>query len=143
MKKVLFALLMISATAMVFTSCKKDKDDDNGGSIVGTWKLTKGVEYYLVDGKLQGEKQEDDLSDENFVITFTSNGKYTTKQDGSVEDEGTYSYSDGKLTIKYDGDTDVVKVAVSGNTLIFKYEDDDSTDDNTIIWVNEEHYTRQ
>ena len=143
MKKVLFALLMISATAMVFTSCKKDKDDDNGGSIVGTWKLTKGVEYYLVDGNLQGEKQEDDLSDENFVITFTSDGKYTTKQDGSVEDEGTYSYSDGKLTIKYDGDTDVVKVTVSGNTLIFKYEDDDSTDQHTITSVSEEHYTRQ
>jgi len=117
--------------------------------------MKKVVEYNLVDGELRGDKITENVGDGAYSITFNANGTFsdqikTTSTDGETTEngvhteEGTYSFSNGQLTLKYndEDETDIAKATVTGNSLVIVYEDDDSTSEHTIIEVTEEHYTK-
>ena len=90
MKKVFNYLLIVTlliGTAVSFGSCKDDDEDEDGYSIVGTWKCSYDDGYYL--------------------WTLNADGTYVwVDKDYGYEadtDYGTYTYKDGVLVV-YMGD---------------------------------------
>ncbi len=139
MKKTLFTLLMFTISSVVFTGCKKD-DDKKNGSIEGTWKSTKDVYYITVNGAKEGKDEVYNYSNsEYYLLTFSGN-KYTNKEfeDGKITDtdEGTYTYSNGKVV--FVGDYEA-RVEIKGNTLVLISEEVE----NSRRYVLEEHFVRQ
>ncbi|MCX7798557.1 MAG: lipocalin family protein [Melioribacter sp.] len=97
---------------LVFTSC--DKKDDNPVSpdedIFGTWILTKVIlpDYgnMELDPRAMGLSATFKMkSDHTFEMTFVDS-------DGTSTDTGTWSISDGKITMK----------SSSGDEVVFNYE---------------------
>lgn len=129
---------------MAFTGCDKDNNTTEKVSITGTWQLDKIVEYTTVDGAVRVGPQTDDVSGENASLVLKSDNTFQETWQGQIDDEGQYTYSNGKLTLKYKGgEVDVVKVkTLKETTLVLLFEDDDSVNGHTIIEATEEHFSK-
>lgn len=94
-------LLLAVVLCVGFASCDKDDDEENSsrGSIVGTWESeeTFGREYsieiyrFYADGRFEYEYLEGDYSSGNSRVLG--------------ESSGTYSFSDGRVTLNYQEST--------------------------------------
>ncbi len=91
------ALLVLLLTAIAFTGCKKDKDEDSN-LIVGKWYTKKMYDVSYVNGVKQGEYTDTDFTSSDYM-EFFDNGKVKD----SDEDEYTYKL-DGKTIILADID---------------------------------------
>jgi len=125
MKKILKLTVMVSAMALVVCSCIKDRD----AKLVNKWKSEK-LEYLDVTFKsgvsapeqafyralLQEafEKEELDLGIATFE--FFKDGSVTLRAEEG-EGQGTYTATDGVLSITIDGETLKGKYTISKNTL--------------------------
>lgn len=94
------ALLLAVVFSVGFASCKDDDDDENsGGNIVGNWEYdeTFGSEYliniyrFYADGTFEYEYRMGDYSSGNSRVLD--------------ESSGTYSFSDGRVTLNYQEST--------------------------------------
>ncbi|ADY50834.1 hypothetical protein Pedsa_0248 [Pseudopedobacter saltans DSM 12145] len=141
MKRSIFTLMSIFTLLVMFNACKKD-DDKNTNGIEGTWKSTKSVYYSKLNGVKEGKDEVDLHDNENYNILTLKEGKYTVKEyyEGKMEDEdnGTYTYSNGKLIV--DGEA-TLTVTISGNTLVLVSENPDSENEKR-VYGSEEHYIR-
>ena len=109
----ILAMLVVSVTVMLFTSCSSD-DDGNGSKdinvqeVVGTWTCTASTDK--VDGKsitgyMVGES-----------ITISEDGKFSST--ASSIGNGTWELNGNKMSAKNRyGDTFSATIAVSGNTM--------------------------
>lgn len=102
----LSALALLVMSALMFTACSSDDNDDNGGSpdnskILGTWVLTQ-ISSSGEEGPRVGAE-----------MTFYANGKFTS---GS-RDEGTYTYdsSTGAFNAQMNSMTITGNMKVDGN----------------------------
>ena len=102
------ALLLAVVFSVGFASCKDDDDDENsGGNIVGTWECeeTFGREYsidiyrFYADGTFEYEYLEGDYSSGNSRVW--------------AESSGTYSFSDGRVTLNYQESTNVDEIGTT------------------------------
>ena len=114
MKKLLF---IAASGLLMFISCKKDNDDEEMASIVGTWKLNK-TELKFGNGTTTSVTPNSCEAQTSF--TFSNDGKATSKVYSKVGTScvsdtytGTYSYDSNKklLTLTEDGDTEVFEVS--------------------------------
>lgn len=112
---------MMAFTAITFTACSKDNDDDGEPQgisadpleFVGNWALTS-KEGYDPDGS-GGDKSWKDTyttSDSPEIITFAVDGSFTYKGGGS----GTWNFQNGKLTITAEGDSPLPYTVTKLNT---------------------------
>ncbi|MEJ5351161.1 MAG: lipocalin family protein [Melioribacteraceae bacterium] len=116
MREKLFTLFLI--TLLIFTaSCnKEDNPVSPENDIVGTWVLTKLI---LPDyGNMEINPQQAGIS-----VTFKMKSDHTfeatfTDSEGSETDTGTWSVSNGKITMKSNsGETQTFDYEISGNKL--------------------------
>lgn len=105
-------------TALTFTACSDD-DEDMQNDIVGKWQLVLDEEWdkdsngSIIESSHAAYNPEDEGCTE--TINFTKDGKaeWSFVEPGydAEYEVGTYSISDGVLTINYeDGDSDVNKI---------------------------------
>lgn len=90
---------MMAFTTIAFTNCSKDKDDGPGGTasdFVGTWYLASEVGWYKVDGIKENINETYTATNSPTTIVLKSDGTYTSF--GEDTDNGTWHYSNGKLT---------------------------------------------
>lgn len=114
MKKLLF---IAASGLLMFISCKKDNDDEEMASIVGTWKLNK-TELKFGNGTTTSVTPNSCEAQTSF--TFSNDGKATSKVYSKVGTScvsdtytGTYSYDSNKklLTVTESGSTEVFEVS--------------------------------
>lgn len=107
----ILAMLVVSVTAMFFTSCSSDDDGDKDvqvQEVVGTWTCTASTDK--VDGKsitgyMVGES-----------ITISEDGKFSST--ASSIGNGTWKLNGNKMSAKNTyGDTFSATIAVSGNKM--------------------------
>ena len=109
----ILAMLVVSVTAVFFTSCSSDDDEDgskdiNVQEVVGTWTCTASTDN--VDGKpitgyMVGES-----------ITISEDGKFSST--ASSIGNGTWELNGNKMSAKNRyGDTFSATIAVSGNKM--------------------------
>lgn len=113
MKKVIF--IMAITASLVISSCKgntKQSDEEvskvaeeptqtDSASVVGVWKMTN-IEVDMEIPKGQ-EKAFEDMKKkmiEATVYSFNEDGTMSFKNNLVKETKGTYTYTDGKITIK-------------------------------------------
>lgn len=133
MKKLLF---IAASGLLMFTSCKKDNDDEEMASIVATWKLNK-TELKFGNGTTTSVTPNSCEAQTSF--TFSNDGKATSKVYSKVGTScvsetytGTYSYDSNKklLTVTESGNTEVFEVANLTNTEFVILSDSDDYDDD-------------
>jgi Lipocalin-like domain len=119
MRKTIF--MIVTAASLVFASCKGNAESAEGeatqttetsaaveepaaeetASVVGVWKLTDfNVDMEVPKGQ---EKVLEDMKKkmiESTVYTFNEDGTMSFKNHLVKETTGTYTYADGKITIK-------------------------------------------
>lgn len=131
MKKLLF---IAASGLLMFISCKKDNDDEEMASIVGTWKLNK-TELKFGNGTTTSVTPNSCEAQTSF--TFSNDGKATSKVYSKVGTScvsdtytGTYSYDSNKklLTVTESGSTEVFEVANLTNTEFVILSDSDDYD---------------
>lgn len=138
-------MMLLAGCLIAFVGCKDDgKSPDKDVSIVGTWQYDQSVEYTTVDGEVRVGPDTYDYSDENASVIFKEDNTFQSIWQGTVEEEGTYSYSNGKIHFTYkNGEKDNVTVkTLTGNSLVVVWEDDDSVNGKVIIEVVEDHFSR-
>ena len=112
-----FAMLAISAG---ITSC--DKDSIAVAKLLGTWKTEKMVVSMTIEGKeISSETITLDKGDKYMfkTLTFISDGNVVaTFKDGEIEN-GTWEYSDGKLSLT-DEDSGSVSLEFNVDELTMK-----------------------
>ena len=111
-----FAMLAISAG---ITSC--DKDSIAVAKLLGTWKTEKMVVVTTNEGKEISETITLDKGDKDMfkTLTFISDGNVVaTFKDGEIEN-GTWEYSDGKLSLT-DEDSGSVSLEFNVDELTMK-----------------------
>ena len=125
--KKFLSLLMVAALCVGFTACGGDDDEDTvPSSVVGTWKFDR-LDYDIKSSVPSMEnlfKEAFDSGDYDVVshtIVFKEDNTFTTTE-GSDVDNGTYTYSNGVLTLAHE-DGEIVKcnVIANGNTLRLSY----------------------
>ena len=126
----LFALLLLSAT--VFTSCSDESKSDD---LVGQWRGVSCHVIYTFDG----ETYEEEYNMDDILFLFKSNGNLELyyEEYGNWEFDGmaTYTYKDGKIKLKIDGEGEEVIVitlnvkSLTTDKLVF--EGNDSGDSYT------------
>ena len=109
----ILAMLVVSVTVMLFTSCSSD-DDGNGSKdinvqeVVGTWTCTAStdkVDGKTITGYMVGES-----------ITISEDGKFSST--ASSIGNGTWELNGNKMSAKNRyGDTFSATIAVSGNKM--------------------------
>lgn len=125
-------LLLALASGFIFTSCKKDDDNDQS-LIVGTWKIDKYF-YKYADGT--SETELPDACDTKTRITFKEDGsiindEFSTDVNNSCVsyyETGNYSYNESSKTLKINLDneiTDFKVVTLSNSELAIQTENDD------------------
>lgn len=90
--KKLFAVMFCAAMAFAFMGCSKDFEND----ILGSWKVISMTYTETYQGQTHTET---DTPEGLKVITFNSDHTYQGTTDGQVEDSGTWSLDDDKLTL--------------------------------------------
>jgi len=127
-------LLLAASGLLMFTSCKKDNDDEEMASIVGTWKLNK-TELKLGNGTTTSVTPNSCEAQTSF--TFSNDGKATSKVYEKVGTSclsdtytGNYSYDSSKklLTVTESGETQVFEVANLTNSEFVILSDSDDYD---------------
>ena len=137
--------MLLAGSLMAFTGCKDDgKDSGKDVSIIGTWQYDTSVEYTTVDGEVRVGPDTYDYTDENASVIFKEDKTFQSIWQGTVEAQGKYSYSNGKIHFVYDDGTedDVTVKTLTDNSLIVVWEDDDSVNGKVIIEVVEDHFSR-
>jgi len=118
MKRAFHALLVLIVSALVFTSCKKDKD---GPSIVGKWGLYEYSWEYTETGTTpdKGTRSVSSTHEDYHTLEFTSDGKVKINADG-WESTGTYRIDGNKIYFKETGSTteDFNEFTLSENELV-------------------------
>lgn len=110
----ILVMLVVSVTAMVFTSCSSD-DDGEGGSkdinaqeVFGTWTCTASIDKVdgqTITGYMVGK-----------TITIKEDGKFTSTS--SSIGNGTWVLDGNQITAtNTSGDTFCTTLVVSGNTM--------------------------
>jgi len=136
-------LVLAIAAGFVFSSCKKDDDDQN--LIVGTWKVNKFVYKY---GSGSSETEIPDACEAKSTVAFkedgsvTSNDYYTSSGNCvSDNDNGTYSYNESGKTLAInlgDGTVNFRVLNLTGSELALQGENDDydgdGKDDEYIVY---------
>ncbi|QEH41247.1 hypothetical protein [Chitinophaga sp. XS-30] len=103
--------------AIIASACKKDKDDDQLGSILATW----GPEFD--------------------VVSVTTMGQSTSDTSWSYEEEDTYTFkTNDTLVINEGGIEETVFYAISGRRIVFS-ENDDFTGTNDTMHIDYIHAT--
>ena len=106
-------MLVVSVTAVFFTSCSSDDDEDsskdiNVQEVVGTWTCTAStdnVDGKTITGYMVGES-----------ITISEDGKFSST--ASSIGNGTWELNGNKMSAKNRyGDTFSATIAVSGNKM--------------------------
>ena len=109
----ILAMLVVSVTVMLFTSCSSDDDGDgskdiNVQEVVGTWTCTAStdnVDGKTITGYMVGES-----------ITISEDGKFSST--ASSIGNGTWKLNGNKMSAKNRyGDTFSATIAVSGNKM--------------------------
>ena len=109
----ILAMLVVSVTAVFFTSCSSDDDEDgskdiNVQEVVGTWTCTAStdnVDGKTITGYMVGES-----------ITISEDGKFSST--ASSIGNGTWELNGNKMSAKNRyGDTFSATIAVSGNKM--------------------------
>ena len=109
----ILAMLVVSVTVMIFTSCSSDDDgnvskDINVQEVVGTWTCTASTD------KVDGKSITGYMVDES--ITITEDGKFSST--ASSIGNGTWELNGNKMSAKNTyGDTFSATVVVSGNKM--------------------------
>ncbi len=131
-------IILASASLFVFSSCKKDDDEENI-SIVGDWKLTKTEIKY---GNGASESETPNNCEAQTTFTFGNDNKVTSKvyfNDGTacLSDTytGTYDYDDNSntLTLTENGYTDTYSVtSLTSSEFVLLSDSDDYDDDGKV-----------
>lgn len=109
----ILAMLVVSVTVMLFTSCSSDDDGDgskdiNVQEVVGTWTCTAStdkVDGKTITGYMVGES-----------ITISEDGKFFSTE--SSIGNGTWELNGNKMSAKNTyGDTFRATIVVSGNKM--------------------------
>lgn len=104
-------------TSTVFTSCKKDDDEEI--SLVGTW-----VSYSTQWEKVNGSVVEEWTNENTGTITFNADGTYSdVSLSWNESSSGTYVLNGNKLTITCRGESSSLTIEKhSANEIVFKAE---------------------
>ena len=109
----ILVMLVVSVTAMVFTSCSSDDDGDgsngfNAQEVFGTWTCTASTDKMdgqTITGYMVGK-----------TITIKEDGKFTSTS--SSIGNGTWVLDGNQITAtNTSGDTFCITLVVSGNTM--------------------------
>ena len=109
----ILVMLVVSVTAMVFTSCSSDDDGDgsngfNAQEVFGTWTCTASTDKMdgqTITGYMVGK-----------TITIKEDGKFTSTS--SSIGNGTWILNGNQITAtNTSGDTFCITLVVSGNTM--------------------------
>ena len=106
-------MLVVSVTAMVFTSCSSDDDGDGSKGfdvqeVLGTWTCTASID------KMDGQTITGYMVDK--TITIKEDGKFTSTS--SSIGNGTWVLNGNQITAtNTSGDTFYITLVVSGNTM--------------------------
>ena len=109
----ILVMLVVSVTAMVFTSCSSDDDGDgsngfNAQEVFGTWTCTASTDKMdgqTITGYMVGK-----------MITIKEDGKFTSTS--SSIGNGTWVLNGNQITAtNTSGDTFCITLVVSGNTM--------------------------
>ena len=108
----ILAMLVVSATVMIFTSCGSDDDEESGKinvkEVAGTWTCTAStdnVDGKTITGYMVGES-----------ITISEDGKFSST--ASSIGNGTWELNGNKMSAKNTyGDTFSATIVVSGNMM--------------------------
>ena len=128
MKKINFKLaLVILASALMFLSFGCNKDDENnpvgGGDsgLVGSWTLTGATINPGTDSAQVFNQTLLQLAGVSMVLAVNGDGSYsmtTTDSDGTSVETGTWSVSNGNITITAQGEQPFTTTySISGNQL--------------------------
>lgn len=107
----ILVMLVVSVTAMVFTSCSSDDDGSKGfdvQEVLGTWTCTASTDKVggqTITGYMVGK-----------TITFKENCQFTST--ASSIGNGTWLFNANQITAtNTSGDTFYITLVVSGNTM--------------------------
>ena len=109
----ILVMLVVSVTAMVFTSCSSDDDGDGSKGfdvqeVFGTWTCTASIDKedgQTITGYMVGK-----------TITIKEDGKFTSTS--SSIGNGTWLFNANQITAtNTSGDTFYITLVVSGNTM--------------------------
>ena len=109
----ILAMLVVSVTVMLFTSCSSDDDGDgskdiNVQEVVGTWTCTASTD------KVDGKSITGYMVGESIIITEEGKFYSTTSSIGN----GTWELIGNKISAKNTyGDTFCITIVVSGNKM--------------------------
>ena len=107
----ILVMLVVSVTAMVFTSCSSDDDGSKGfdvQEVLGTWICTASTD------KVGGQTITGYMVDK--TITIKEDGKFTSTS--SSIGNGTWVLNGNQITAtNTSGDTFYITLVVSGNTM--------------------------
>ena len=102
MKRTFSALLILFVSALLFSSCKKDKDES--ASVVGRWGLSY-AEATINNGTPQSENYTSS-HDDYYTLELKSDGKFIEKYNDGDEDNGSYRIEGNKIYFTYEGETE-------------------------------------
>lgn len=109
----ILVMLVVSVTAMVFTSCSSDDDGDgnngiNAQEVFGTWTCTASTD------KMDGQTLTGYMVDK--TITIKENGQFTSTSNSIGN--GTWVLNGNQITAtNTSGDIFSITLVVSGNTM--------------------------
>ena len=139
-KKMILMLICISLICCLYTGCteKSESTGPEGNSLVGTWMLTKMSMVFA------GFTVDIDPAETGLMITLKINadGTYssaTTDEGVTTTVNGTWSSNNNVLTVTEDGETSEMDYSLSGDELIFTFDEED--DGQTFTMIQE--YRRQ
>ncbi|MDR0660962.1 MAG: hypothetical protein LBG19_09235 [Prevotellaceae bacterium] len=123
--KKFLSLLMVAALFVGFTACSNDDDDSNiPNQVTGTWKFSKlepVVESSDAEAKaIATATMQALLADVQlpaFTIIFNADGTCDLTADGIGQQQGTYTYANGKLTVS--GDLFLLELAGDAESINF------------------------
>lgn len=117
------ALTVVIALAFIFVNCKDDESNpaappEQDSNLIGTWEL---LEAYVPSMNITVNAQDLGIS---VTASFLENSNFefsTTDSSGTEIESGTWSTSNGSLTLKSDDGTDeVIPYTIDGNVGILK-----------------------
>lgn len=147
MKKVRNYLVMATVAligACAMTSCSND-DDANADDLVGTWLAIQSQGWEKENGKTI-DSWDEDITDENNIIEFKSNGTVNVWEDDYLENSAKWSVSGSQIKITYSEDGEVYteksNFKINGNKLTIYFKEKYKEDGDSYEYYEETVYTR-